>query len=358
MTCTLLFSSYSVGRKYSGIHLERALCCRLQDFTKKLKSDLKCVPCIKKKSYNNFRLNLDESLLKLDHKMEMNSVVNEEVKVGDDECCKMEETEEEIIRNRRIADLYYIHHPSMLCTSVKFDTSVITTECAILDSTPRSDPGSGAGSDPGSGAGSDPGSGAGSDPGSGAGSCPDSCEESMKGDKIQTSNTLQEVGEVRKESEAGRGVGADFTERRCVCWWLKMNSPMNDWKGESAGLNYVSEDHEDVLGADRLRTTLCDKLEREEVKTKKSENEDTDNKEVGNIESKEEKDTNMGTGHNKWNSMSLIHDIKYGSRRGNEDLICVVDSQTGLRSMTMGKNKELQDKIDCNPLKLREADNS
>ena len=332
-----------MGRKYSGIHLERALCCRLQDFTNKLKRDQRCVPCINKKSdsnnqssntnsveFHNSSLSPDQRLLKEDKKIEINIERNEVIKLVTNKCCRKEETEEEINLNRCVDDLYYTHHPSMLCTAVKFDISVITTECAIAESTPRADPGY--------------------------------CRKSMKEDESQIGATLQESveGGMELEAKSGRAVGADFTETRCVCWWSKRkrkrksNSPMYDSEGGRAGSGIV-EDREGVGVAGGLRISLTDKLERKEqeeaeAETEKSGQKDTDNNDVGDVENKKEKAVNTGN-----EDIFHIHDMEYAGIRGGDDSICIIDSVTGLRSTTGEINGGLEDEIGFNSLNSRDA---
>ena len=312
-----------------------------------MKTDQKCVPCIHKKSdsnnqslhtnaveFDNSSLGPDQKLLKQVKKIVINIDKNEKIKVVTNKCCKKEETEEENNLYRCVDDLYYTHHPSMLCTAVKFDNSVIMTEGAIVESTPRADPGY--------------------------------CRKSMKGDEDQIDATLQEIVEGGKElkAQSGRAVGADFTERRCVCWWLKRkrerkrksDSPTNDSTGGRAGLVIV-EDREGVEVADGVRIGLTDKLERKEEveavaegETEKSGQKDTDNNGVGDVENKKEKDVNTGT-----EDIFHINDIEYGGTRGGEDSICVIDSLTGLRSTTGEINGGLEDEMGLIPLNSRDA---
>ena len=151
----------TVGRKFSGIPLERALCCRLQDFrlnqVEEKKKAMKTYLDKKMRSEEEGqtltkRVEKDEEeggevkgeivvvvekkvgeegmkQIKKEHGLEK----KEEKKEGEKERAKKNEEEEEgggeieveIVRQRRT--LYSIHHPVMMCTSIKLDNSAIIT---------------------------------------------------------------------------------------------------------------------------------------------------------------------------------------------------------------------------------------
>jgi hypothetical protein len=121
----------SVGRKFSGIPLERALCCRLQDFRLNQVEDKKkgMKRYIDKKMRSE---EVDQTLKKRGETEEEEGGETKGVveKKGGEEGKEKEEegvveSGVEIVSKRRC--LYFIHHPVMMCTSIKLDNSAILT---------------------------------------------------------------------------------------------------------------------------------------------------------------------------------------------------------------------------------------
>lgn len=110
-------STVTVGRKFSKVHCERALCCRLQDF-----------------QYP------PGSVCGASKKQRKNQKVSATIPYVASTCNNMEISQlvaaseaEDVTRSRGPPPAYVIHHPVMLGTSVKLDEGVIYTAAPTAD---------------------------------------------------------------------------------------------------------------------------------------------------------------------------------------------------------------------------------
>jgi hypothetical protein len=151
-----------VGRKYSGAHAERALCCRLQNFKFNTKYAKICDTDNVSNFCNgdiNFKHSNDIRSISIfngidsngnDDKHDTNYDCNKKnykfnrydigddpttsCDIGDDpttSCGKHKENHninKDYNSKMKPTPLYIINHPSILCTSIKFDESAVTTE--------------------------------------------------------------------------------------------------------------------------------------------------------------------------------------------------------------------------------------
>ena len=216
----------TVGRKFSGIPLERALCCRLQDFL------LNNVEVKKKgmKSYKDKKMRSEEKdqagqkygekekeeggkikgeivveiEIKLGEEVKKEGVVvkdegGEVTKEGEKEGVEVEkegELEQEIATQRRC--LYLIHHPVMLCTAIKLDNSAILTGITERKVTANRT----------------------STRDSGAYNISDN-HNNEKINNSHNRNNYNKSNDIIDDSENPVNDGAVFSEIKCFCWWLE-----------------------------------------------------------------------------------------------------------------------------------------
>jgi len=139
----IYLTSITIGRKFSQAHCHRALCCRLQDFhssqvylsarTETALLSSICQPAAAGLSRSREEVVVDDTDFARNRNGGHSTVLPKRRR---DEClCKRKECDFERDGNRNIFDGadYRTHHPVMLCTSVKFDKSVIITSDSVTE---------------------------------------------------------------------------------------------------------------------------------------------------------------------------------------------------------------------------------
>eukprot|EP01032_Pedospumella_encystans_P012615 gene12615-14584_t len=110
----IYLSTITVGRKFSQVHCQRALCCRLQDFQYPHTCAARGKKANKKRNQHQLK-----SLTEADASSAIDAQVIESAVPAVEETTLVQESEQKV--------LFSIHHPAMLGTQVKLDEGTIVT---------------------------------------------------------------------------------------------------------------------------------------------------------------------------------------------------------------------------------------
>eukprot|EP01032_Pedospumella_encystans_P015701 gene15701-17944_t len=110
----IYLSTITVGRKFSQVHCQRALCCRLQDFQYPQTCAARGKKANKKRKQNQLK-----SLTEADASAAIDAQVIESTVPAGEGTTLVQESEPKV--------LFSIHHPAMLGTQVKLDEGTIVT---------------------------------------------------------------------------------------------------------------------------------------------------------------------------------------------------------------------------------------
>lgn len=124
----LYLSTITVGRKFSKVHCERALCCRLQDF---------CYPEQEEQALVRKRKKKTARLLQSDQQMAV-----PDKNVHTEECleCGSDTLPHSGTQDAISKSVFRVHHPVMLGTAVKLDEGSIVTSLPSLATAPTDYP--------------------------------------------------------------------------------------------------------------------------------------------------------------------------------------------------------------------------